>query len=148
MAGRVRDTLVARDVLFGVALGLVWSLVLQRCLPILCAAWHRPGLAQPGPSRRRSPDARPMAVKRCAIIWGTLEFFFAAFLLRALLRNKWLAAAAFVVIFATLQSLHTSHPKILAPMWVMIFSIVAYAVTRFGLITLAVAIFTVNLLTG
>lgn len=45
-----------------------------------------------------------------------------------------------------MNSLQASRPEILAPVWVVVFPIAAYAVTRYGLITLAVAIFTANVL--
>jgi hypothetical protein len=79
-------------------------------------------------------------------ILGTLEFFFLLFLLRVLLRNRWLATVCFVVLFAPLNTLQGDHPQIMAPVWVVVFSIAAFAVSRFGLITLAVAIFTANVL--
>ena len=146
MAGRVRDSLVARDVLFGIALGLVWSSVLS------VALWYltRLGLGPDLPSQDLLAGGRQMVgqwlLNVVQSILATLEFFFVAFLLRALLRNKWLAALAFVAIFATKESIRASHPEILAPIFVIVFSIAAYAVTRFGLITLAIAIFTTNLL--
>jgi hypothetical protein len=78
-------------------------------------------------------------------ILATLQFFFVMFLLRVLLRNRWLAMLGFVAIFATQNTLMADHPQYLAPVWLVVFSIAAYAVTRFGLITLAVAIFTANI---
>jgi uncharacterized membrane protein len=43
-----------------------------------------------------------------------------------------------------MNTLQNPHPEILAPVWLVVFSIAAYAVSRFGLITLSVAIFTAN----
>jgi hypothetical protein len=146
MAGRLRDSLVARDVLLVVALGIVWSLVLSVAFLFFARFGSGPDL----PSQGLLAGGRQMLglwlLNVVQSILATLEFFFVAFLLRALLRNKWLAAAVFVVIFASLKSLRNSNPEILAPTWLIVFSIAAYAVTRFGLITLAVAIFTANLL--
>ena len=79
-------------------------------------------------------------------ILGTLEFFFVLFLLRVLLRNKWLAIVCFVALWTTLNTLQGDHPQIMAPVWLVVFSIAGFAVSRFGLITLAVAIFTANVL--
>jgi hypothetical protein len=79
-------------------------------------------------------------------ILGTLEFFFVLFLLKVLLRNKWLAAGGFVAICATMNTLRTPHAEIWVPVWLVVFSIAAFAVTRFGLITLAAALFTANVL--
>ena len=144
MTGRVQDPLVGRDVLWGVTLGIVWSLVIGVGLLFL----ERTSDAPEFPSQALFAGGRQLVgiwllnVVNC--IMGTLEFFFVVFLLRVALRNRWLAAAGFVVIFATLNTLANAHSGILGPVWVVVFSIAAYAVTRFGIITLAVAIFTAN----
>ena len=144
--GRVRDPLVGRDVLWGVVLGVVWTLVIGVGLVILNRLGEVPQL----PSQALFTGGREMVgiwllnVVQC--IGGTIEFFFAMFLLRIVLRNKWLAAGAFVAIWTTMNTLQNTRPEILAPVWLVVFSIAAYAVSRFGLITLAVAIFTANVL--
>ena len=74
----------------------------------------------------------------------TLEFFFVMFLLRVALRNRWLAAAAFVAIFATMKTLQSDHPLYAGPMYVIVFCIAAFAMARFGLVTLAVGAFSVD----
>ena len=75
MAGRVRDSLVARDVLFGVARNGLVSRA-QRCLSVAGTARFRFRVAQPGPSRRRSADARLVATQCCAIDSGNPGIFF------------------------------------------------------------------------
>jgi hypothetical protein len=54
------------------------------------------------------------------------------------------SAAGFVAVWTTLNTLQNNHAETWAPVWLLVFSIAAYAVTRFGLITLTVAIFTAN----
>jgi predicted Ser/Thr protein kinase len=146
VAGRVRDPLVGRDVLWGVTLGIVWSLVIGLGLLILQQRGDVPQL----PSQSLLTGGRQLVgiwlLNVVGCITGTLELLFVMFLLRVALRNQWLAAASFVVLFAILNTLGNGHPAILAPVWVVVFSIAAYAVTRFGLVTLTVAIFTVNVL--
>jgi len=56
-------------------------------------------------------------------VLGTLEFFFVLFLLRMVLRNKWLAATCFVALWAMLNTLQGDHPQIMAPAWLVVFSI-------------------------
>ena len=75
---------------------------------------------------------------------GTLFFFFILFVFRVLLRNRWLAAAVFVAIWTTIQSLGGSHPAIDIPTYMAVYGIAAVALVRFGLVTLAAAIFTVD----
>lgn len=60
------------------------------------------------------------------------------------MRNIWLAAAVFVAIFTATHTLPSDHPQIVVGTWIVVFAIAAFAVTRFGLITLAVAIFTAD----
>jgi len=146
--GRVRDPLVGRDVLWGVLLGVVWTVVIDVGLVL----WKQLGEVPELGSQAIFASGRAMAgiwllnVVQC--IGATIEFFFALFLLRIVLRNKWLATAAFIAIWTTLNSLQNARPEIFVPVWLVVFSIAAYAVTRFGLITLAAAIFTANVLLG
>jgi len=79
-------------------------------------------------------------------ILGVLTFFFVLVFLRTLVRNRWLAAALFVLIFALPRILAGQHPLIDTPVWVVIYLIAAIAVVRFGLVVLAVAVFTANIL--
>ena len=81
-----------------------------------------------------------------ASILGTLQFFFLLLGLKYLLRKDWLAAIAFVAIFALAQGLPSSYVSVDLPMWVVIYAIAVLIVYRFGLIPLACAIFTVNML--
>jgi len=73
-----------------------------------------------------------------------LLFFFMLFILRVLLRNKWLAAGVFVAIWSVFQTLASSHPLIDGPAVAAIYLIAAVALVRFGLVTLAVAVFTTD----
>jgi hypothetical protein len=81
-------------------------------------------------------------------ILGTLEFFFFLLGLKFLFRKDWLAAIAFVAIFAVPRGLLNPHAKIELPALILVYSIAALIVLRFGLIPLAVAIFTVDMSTG
>ena len=78
-------------------------------------------------------------------IVGTLQFFFLLLGLKFLLRKDWLAAIAFVAVFAVPRGLLDSHPKIELPTLILVYSIAVLIVLRFGLIPLAVAIFTVDM---
>jgi predicted Ser/Thr protein kinase len=144
LTGKVRDPLVGRDVLWGVLLGVVWSLVIGVGLLLL--------------KREGAPPETPTAVllmggrqvlgfslkQAVGCIVATLQFFFVLFLLRVLVRNRWLAGAIFVTIFAAQNTMQSDHRMIMVWVWIIVFTIAAFAATRFGLITLAVAIFTAN----
>ena len=51
-----------------------------------------------------------------------------------------------MLVFAIPKILGTNHPLIDSPVWIIICLIAAVAVVRFGLVVLAVAVFTANLL--
>ncbi len=142
--GRVRDPMVGRDVLWGVLLGTLWNVVISVGFLLL----KREGAPPQLPSThlllggRQAVGIWLLNIENC--ITATLEFFFLLFLLRVVLRNKWAAAAVFVAILAGQNTLRGDHPQIMVWIWLVVFSIAAFAVTRFGLITLALAIFTAN----
>lgn len=146
IAGRLRDPLVGRDVLWGVLLGVVWSVVVSVGFLFLKREGATPQLGSTNllEGSRQVAGVWLLNVVQC--ILGTLEFFFVLFLLRVLLRNRWLAIVCFVAFWTTMNTLQGDHPQILAPVWLVVFSIAAFAVSRFGLISLAVAIFTANVL--
>jgi len=144
--GKIRDPLVGRDVLYGVALGTLWIVISQVATLLLI----RRGVA---------PDfmstAYLMGVREAASEWlqfppnslqGALIFFFILLLLRILLRKPWLAGAVFVLLFASLKTLGSPHPLIEAPTQLLIYGIALLVVTQFGLISLWVGIFTADML--
>jgi serine/threonine protein kinase len=148
MTGSIRDPLVGRDTLWGVLLGVVWTLMIGVGLLVL----KRLGDTPDTPSTTLLVGGRQVVgiwlLNVVQAIVATLEFFFVLFLLRLVLRNKWLAAAGFVAIWASMNTLRGHHPEVMAWVWIGVFSVAAFAVTRFGLITLLVAIFTANVLLG
>ena len=146
MAGRLRDPLVGRDLLWGVIMGVVWTLVVGVGLLALKREGATPHMGSQSLLLGSRPALGIWLVNIVQCILATLQFFFVMFLLRVVLRNRWLAMLGFVVVFATQNILSNDHPLYWAPVWLVVFSVAAYAVTRFGLITLAVAIFTANVL--
>ena len=148
LSGQFRDPLVGRDILFGVMLGAVWVLIFQlRQIPLshLGAAPIIPQTEYLA-GGREALGAWLMQIP--ASILGTLQFFFLLLGLKYLLRKDWLAAIVFVVIFALVQGLPSSYISVDLPMWAVIYAIAVLIVYRFGLIPLACAIFTVNMLSN
>jgi serine/threonine-protein kinase len=145
LSGQLRDPLVGRDILFGVMLGVVWILVFQlRSIPVMRlggvpflgnAAYLTGGRTALGEWLRQIAGS----------ILGTLQFFFLLLGLKFVLRKDWLAAIAFVAIFAVPQGAFDAHPAIELPTMIVVYSIAVLIVLRFGLIPLAVAIFTVDM---
>jgi serine/threonine-protein kinase len=146
LAGKLHDPLVGRDVLWGVLLGVLWSVIMGVCFLFL----KREGATPLLPNSNLLMGSRQVLGSSLQNIGqsivGTLQFFFVIFLLRVVLRNKWLALVCFVGIFTALNTLRSDHPQIVWPFWLMVYMLAAGAVTRFGLIVLAAAIFTANVL--
>ena len=148
LSGQLRDPLVGRDILFGVMLGVVWILIFQlRSIPLMRLGnvpflgnsdYLVGGRTALGAWLKQVPSS----------ILGTLEFFFLLFGLKFVLRKEWLAAIAFVALFSLPRGLQDSHPAIELPTLILVYSIAVLIVLRFGLIPLAVAIFTVDMAGG
>jgi hypothetical protein len=144
--GRLRDPLVGRDLVFGVLLGIAWISVFE--LGNLFEI--RGGAPFTLPVTQFLLGTREAAAMCLSIVvnsvLGTLMFFFTLVLLRVLVRNRWLAAVLFVLIYALPRIVSSDHVVADALVWVTIYVIAAIAVVRFGLIVLGIGCFMTNLL--
>jgi len=146
LSGKWRDPMVGRDILFGTVLGLAWTLVYFAGYGFDIRAGERPLLGQTVYFEGLRATASNWLVNIVVALLGVLMFFFVLVVLRVVVRNRWLAAVLFVALFATPKVLGSAHPLIDGPVWVIIYGISAFAVVRFGLIVLAAASFTANIL--
>ena len=146
LSGQFRDPLAGRDILFGVMLGMVWILIVQIGTIAMTQLGAAPALAQTEylAGGREALGAWLMQIPTSII--GTLQFFFLLLGLKFLLRKDWLAAIAFVALFAVPKGFTSSYVPVELPMWILIYAIAVLIVYRFGLIPLACAIFTINML--
>jgi len=146
LSGQLRDPLVGRDILFGVILGVVWILIFQiRYIPMM----------RMGASPALGATEALMGGREALGAWlrqwpqsiqTTLVFFLALFGLRVMLRKEWIAAIAFVAIFAVPRSLTSTYVAVEMPAQILVYAIAVLIVLRFGLVPLACAIFTINLM--
>ncbi len=142
LTGHLRDPVVGRDVLIGAAFGVTLALVDH-----LTDFW----LAALGDNSPSLAATEALLGLRSTIgTWLTqvphgvrdaLLFFFLLFLLRALLRNQWLAGAAFVLLFASLNFLGNDHPIVSGLTAVLLLSLFAFVMLRWGLLAMAVGLF-------
>jgi hypothetical protein len=146
LAGEWRDPLVGRDILYGTLLGLAWVLVYFGGYLFDLRAGDRPHLPQTEILEGGRAAFSMWLGNIVGAILGVLSFFFVLVFLRALVRNRWLAAALFVAIFALPKILGSEHVLVDTPVWIIIYLIAAIAVVRFGLVVLAVATFSANIL--
>jgi hypothetical protein len=142
LSGRVRDAVIGRDVLVGVALGVLIALLISGTLlyddnPV----WNDPEAllgVRPGAGR--------MIMQLIYAVRSALLFFYLLFLLRLLLRNQWAAALAFALIFAVIDALDSEAPLFEGATTFVYFSMLAVAVLRWGLTTLTIALLVANML--
>jgi len=145
-SGQLRDPRVGRDLFSGVILGMAWILIYEigNFFNIRAGAQPEfPSVQYLSGTREALGMALGMIV---GSIMGTVIFFFVLVLLRVVLRNSWLAAAGFVLIFTTPRVLASAHPLTDAIVWSLIYVIAAISVVRFGLIVLAIGNFMANVL--
>jgi serine/threonine protein kinase len=146
LSGHFRDPLVGRDLLFGVILGLCWGVVFEVGSLFLIRAGARPIL----PSTEFLQSTREtVAVSLSSIlssIQTTFVFFFLIVFLRVLIKNRWLAASIFVLLFTVPKVLGSDHLLMEIPVWLVIYGVAAIAMVRFGLIVLALGVLTVDAL--
>ncbi len=148
LAGNWRDPVVGRDILLGVALGVIWILVFQiRYIPMMHLG------APPGFGSTDGLMGGRVALGAWLRQWpqsiqSTLVFFLLLLGLRFLLRKEWIAAIVFVAIFAVPRGLTSTYVSIELPSEVLVYAIALLIVLRFGLIPLACAIFTIDMAIG
>jgi predicted Ser/Thr protein kinase len=142
LLGHWRDPLVGRDVLLGLVLGSFWIIVFQIFIAYLIHLGDVPhiGSVEYLLGARRTFGAWLYVIPTSAI-QGTLLFFFLIFLLRLLLRNQWAAAAGFAILFGVMQSLREDQFWVALAAYLVVYSLAALALVRFGLVSLAAALF-------
>ena len=146
LTGQWRDPIVGRDVLIGVAGGFGISVVAQFVNALVFSGKLMPPT--------RSLDALWGFRSTLGILFqniprsirAVLLFYLLLFLLRAVLRNQWLTAAAFAAIFALQDLLVSRHPITDGIEDFLAFALVAFIAWRFGLLAVGVLVFTAGVM--
>jgi Protein kinase domain len=146
LSGNVRDPLVGRDVLFGVVLGMAWVFVYFLGYLFDIRVGEQPLFGSTDLLEGVRAAVRYWLGNVVGGVFGVLIFFFVLVILRVLVRDRWVAAALFVMILTLPKILASSHALIDTPIWLIIYGIAAFAVVRFGFLVLATAVFTANVL--
>jgi serine/threonine-protein kinase len=146
LSGQARDPLVGRDILFGVALGVVWILVFQiRYIPMMRLG-AAPALFSTDALMGGRTALGAWLFQWPQSIQTTLVFFFLLFGLKVLLRKEWIAGIALVAIFALPRGLSSTYTAVEIPAQILVYAIAVLIVLRFGFVPLACAVFTINLM--
>ncbi len=146
LSGQWRDPLVGRDILFGVAFGVVWILIFELAQIPLARMGAAPALNSTEYLIGGRQAFGQWLLQFPVSIFGTLQFFFLLLGLKVLLRRDWIAAIAFIAIFVALKTLQSTHPMLEVPTFALVYIILVLIVFRFGLVPVAVASFTVDML--
>jgi serine/threonine-protein kinase len=146
MAGRVRDPLVGRDMLYGVLLGVSWAIIFSIFYLLRLRAGDAPAFGTTDYLLGARHVLGSWLWHLAVSVQGTLLFFFVMFLLRVILRKPWLAALAFVAVWTAIKTIGSHHVLIDVSTFAAIYAIAAFVVLRFGFIALATGMFTVDLL--
>jgi hypothetical protein len=142
LAGGVRDPLVGRDMLFGVALGVVWILVFQLRFIIMMRMGASPSLFATEALMGGREALGGWLQQWPQSIQTTLFFFFLLFGLKVVFRKEWIAGIMLVAIFALPRGLSSTYMAVQS----LVYAIAVVIVLRFGFVPLACAIFTINLM--
>jgi predicted Ser/Thr protein kinase len=146
LSGQLRDPLVGRDILLGVTFGVVWILIFEFTYIPLAHMGGAPQLSSTAYLLGGRQAFGQWLMQIPSSIVGTLEFFFLLLGLKVLLRKDWIAAIAFVALFVGLRSLQSTHLAVDLPALALVYGILVLIVFRFGLVPLACAAFTVDML--
>ena len=147
VAGGWRDPLVGRDIVLGVLIGVLLGLD-----QAFGALLYRPlGV----PAVRTSAALITLTSARFAAgeflfvivdaLFRSLGILFLLFLGRTILRKQWLAAGVITVALAAILAANAAHPLIEWPVSLLFFGVMLFALMRFGLVVLTVAMFVVLL---
>ena len=146
LSGGLRDPLVGRDTLAGVAFGVLFAVAI--------AFGNHFDLERSGPSTQiMLPSilgARHTISSALSLFLGAMVQMFVTFLLlffmRVLLRRNWITAVGFVGLFTALNAVSSSSPLLEGAIG-FVFALGMYiALTRFGLVTFVLAIYVNTLL--
>jgi serine/threonine-protein kinase len=128
----IRDPLVGRDLLYGMACGLLLGLV------VLTGTAFHGNSGQPF-----LPPLEPLLGVRYEVaglldsvdsgFFNGLFFLFLLFVLRALFRKQWLAAIAYVAVLGFIQAYGTTTPWVDYPVSMLYQAVDAFILLRFGL---------------
>ncbi len=150
LAGRWRDPLVGRDVLFGALFGIVYLLFLALFSYVLMRSGQDDfaefNIGQLSGLRAFSAG---IANNLLGDVGGSLVFFLTLFLLRALLGKQWLAAVIWVAAWTIVRTLRADPgpfplPLYLAVLYALIFGVLVFIMLRLGFFALVVAVFVLD----
>ena len=148
LTGHWRDPIVGRDVLVGLLAGIAVPALVEATDALVLGSNLAPHLGSTSVLLGLRSALTVCLVSLPHGIRDTLMFFLLLFLLRAFLRNQWLASLALALLFSAPGVFGSSHPVIDGLETLFAYGLVAVLAWRFGLLALGVFIFANNLVGG
>jgi serine/threonine-protein kinase len=145
LIGRLRDAVVGRDVLIGCAAGAALAVVggLSEMWLRRAGGWPNLDNTEPLAGARGFLSLMLQAIPHS--VREALFFFLLIFLLRALLRNQWIAAVVYALIFSARNLADGSHPYFNTIVSFAVLFTLAVLVLRWGILTLCTTLLFLNL---
>jgi serine/threonine-protein kinase len=155
LAGKWRDPMVGRDLLFGTLWGVVYLLL------VAIYEWVnvRLGISQTGAFDITLLNgfhkfAGSISAQLFGDVSGSLVFFLTLFLVRALLKKQWLVAPLWILIWVAVRLLRNNYlagdpariPTVV--FWLLLFSILVFIMLRLGFFAFVVAAFVLDTTTN
>jgi hypothetical protein len=146
LTGHIRDPRVGKDVLSGVLLGALWGILFGAQMLLQRQQASTPMLGDVSAILRPASTMAHVAIMAMTTVQTVLMMFFVLFGLRVLLRKQWLALVAFSLVFAAPQIARADSLWIGVPVQLIAHALAGLVLVRYGIVSLAVGVFTANLL--
>jgi hypothetical protein len=139
LAGRIQDPMVGGHLLIGIALG-VSSICLSQVF--LTPPFQTAGLsAAISPLWSAGAFSALWFFNAIIGVGGGLGYMFVVNLLSTVVRRKWLALSIFILLSTLVLTPYSASPFFAIGRSVVLFGMVAFALTRFGILTAAAAVY-------
>jgi hypothetical protein len=146
LSGSWRDSLVGRDVLIGILVGLGYDLVFVISAAVMIHQGAPPSTNTYLDSLLGFHRSTGIVLGRLMVgMIGAMLFFLLFFVLRVILRKEWLAAVVFTLFFVVGRGFNGSYHAIQVPASIIVYGLVVYMLLRRGLLALVVTIFITDL---
>jgi serine/threonine-protein kinase len=141
LRGGLQDPVVGRDVLIGATLGVAISLLIRSTALFGYGGWDWASVDFLFTLRAAVGQLLETGIQS---VRTAVFLFFMLFLLRALLRRQWAAAAVFAALFGLQSALDSTNPAVDFTVSLVYFGLLAVATVRWGFTTLVSAILVAN----
>ncbi len=145
LAGKIRDPMVGRDLLFSSLFGVLYCLLLAVFQYLSLRGGSNPAGQFTLDNLMGGRAVAGYFLRH--VLWalgGGQTFLLLFFILRVVLRKEWLAAVAFVGILVASKMPGASDPLLTALVFVIVYGIIVVLLLRFGLLAVVLTAFVID----